>query len=126
MQQLLLAQCAVLKSLHFHSIGSAPERIFLKEAEVHVGDSAHFKCISDSESFPAHKWVFNSYHHVDEKSNSKRTRVHIDSVNLMHNGQYTCIGIEMSKSKREWNYFIASAYLHVLGKTNASKINMLS
>ncbi len=52
--------------------------------------------------------------------------MHIDLVNLMHNGQYTCIGIEMSKSKRGWNYFIASADLHVLGKTNASKINILS
>ncbi len=126
MQQLLLAQCAVLKSLHFHSIGSAPERIFLNQAEVHVGDSAHFKCISDLELFPTHKWVFNGYHLIDGKADEKQTRVHIDSVNLKHNGQYTCIGREISKSKRKWNYFIASAYLRVLGKINASKINMLS
>ncbi len=110
------------KSFHIQviiSIGKAPHRIIPAQVEVNSGDSADFNCISELP--PGRKnrqvtWLFNSYYPINGIAEPKGFHsLHIKSVNMKHSGHYTCYG--WKRSLRFWIRFIATANLHVLGKT---------
>ncbi len=107
------------KSFHIQviiSIGKAPHRIIPAHVEVNSGDSADFNCISELRKNRPVTWVFNSYYPINGIAEPKGLHsLHIKSANMKHSGHYTCYGWKTSRGV--WIRFIATAILHVLGKT---------
>ncbi len=103
---------------NYYCVGSAPDKIFPKQAEVEVGGSVYFNCISGLPPFSVFSvvsWIFARYQSIQGIAEQEFKSIYIKSVNLTHNGLYTCSGWE--KNEHRWNTFIASVFLHVLGKS---------
>ncbi len=104
----------------FSSVGPEGHKIIPQFAEVNVGNSVQFRCLSDltydKRGFIIRpSWIFEKSIHVDSIAEKQGyQRIYIKTANSTHNGQYTCVGYKRSKLTKI--NFLATARLVVLGK----------
>ncbi len=104
----------------FSTVGTEHHKITPRFAEVNVGDSVQFRCLTrltyDKKGFTVYPiWIFEKSLHIDEIAERKGYQsIFIESANSTHNGQYTCVGHKTSKLTKI--NFLATARLVVLGK----------
>ncbi len=101
-------------------LGPAPHKITPVMAEVNFGDCVEFTChavhYKSRGLYVSPSWIFENSLYIDGIAEKKGLQsILIESANLTHNGQYTCVGYKRSKLRKI--LFLATAQLLVFGKS---------